>query len=342
MHHTSAAIDALRNGRFDHSSRLAQVNASSPECNEMQDNARGRDEGGGMNDEQDARSSSSLPPLNARQLTAINLLMLGKTVTATAASIKVDPSTIHRWKATNPHFIAELNRRQHDAFDQIVTKLRMAMGRAVDELLVMLESNRGDYRREVMWAMLKLLRPQTLIKPVGPTDARDVIDQKIREARSLRGEIVEAPIEEEDRIAWVDGVAQGATRDQPLNCERDVLACGTGLRHVNKVQSEGSHERDAHATKKHEPGARATNRTPRACGTKSAARVEIVRATQEVDLTSSTAPASPAGPESERMRSVSERAIADGGQSTSADSLPTERTEIGAPSTNTSNPPSTR
>ena len=79
-----------------------------------------RDEGGRMNGEFVTRGptvEAQLSPLTARQLTAINLLTLGKSVVATAASIKVDPSTIHRWKSGNAMFIAELNHPMFDMFD---------------------------------------------------------------------------------------------------------------------------------------------------------------------------------------------------------------------------------
>lgn len=252
------AIRTLRDGRGESSPTLAQPShgAADP-CNDLQHNATGKDEGRRMNDEEEVRSSSSLSPargqasaspsslslplLSARQITAINLLMLGKSVISTAAALKIAPSTIHRWKSSNPQFLAELNRRQHDAFDQIVTKLRMSMGEAVNVLHAMLTGDRSDLRCEAMWKMLSYMKPQKLLAPSGPTDARDVIDQKIRESRQLRGEIVEAPIGEEDRVAWVE--AQSLSSDN--------TKCGTGLGHVKESKdedTESDHGRGARAT----------------------------------------------------------------------------------------------
>lgn len=147
--------------------------------------------------------AAHVTPLTARQMTAINLLAMGKTVVATARTLGIGESTLHRWKATHPLFKLELARRHHDLFDQMVGKLRLTMGKAVDELFSMMTSERSDHRREVMWAMLKWLRPQRLMEPEAPIDLEALVDAQIRAQRAERGDVVEAPISEEERVAAI-------------------------------------------------------------------------------------------------------------------------------------------
>ena len=54
------------------------------------------------------RLENLITPLSARQLQAINLLSLGKSVTSVAKTLGVGVSSIHRWKASHPLFKAEL------------------------------------------------------------------------------------------------------------------------------------------------------------------------------------------------------------------------------------------
>ena len=151
----------------------------------------------------DAAFEARCKPLTARQLAAINLITMGRTIVATARTLKVDPGTIHRWKATHPLFIAELNRRQAAMFDETVTKLRLTMSRAVDELHSIVTGPSKRERAEATWKLLPMLRPAKLLVPTAPTTATAVIDAGVRAARAQRGEVVEGEITLEDRLALV-------------------------------------------------------------------------------------------------------------------------------------------
>lgn len=151
-----------------------------------------------------ASFESILKPLTARQLTAINLLTLGKTAVATARTIGVSETTLHRWKRDHPLFIAELARRQGDLFDAMISKLRKTMSCSIDELYALATSKNRYERREVMREMLKLLKPQKYLVPTLLSDPREIVDERVRARRRSRGEVEEAPISEEDRKNAVD------------------------------------------------------------------------------------------------------------------------------------------
>lgn len=224
---TRAAVDSIRNGRLHVEPQ--PIVAADLRCKAMQENARDRGtETAGAPDASllpPASLDSLLKPLTARQLTAINLLSMGKSVVATAASIKVDPSTVHRWKASSPLFIAELNRRQADLFDTLIVKMRLLMGKAVDELTAVMNSSSKYDRREVMWKVLALLKPQKRLLETGPTEPRDVIDAQIRAGRLERGEVAEAPIEDADRVAQVHREDRMERPDAPTPDEGPNRRC---------------------------------------------------------------------------------------------------------------------
>ena len=146
---------------------------------------------------------SHLKPLTARQIHAINLLSMGKTVVATARSLDIGVSTLHRWKATHPLFKAELAQRQHNLFDEMINKLRLTMGKAVDQLFAMMTGDSKLDRKEVMFEMLKLLKPQKFLVPSEPSTASAVLDEDVRANRASRGEVVGTEVTDEDRIAAI-------------------------------------------------------------------------------------------------------------------------------------------
>jgi hypothetical protein len=134
---------------------------------------------------------------------AINLLAMGKTVVATAKSLDIGVSTLHRWKATHPLFKAELALRQHNLFDAMIQKLRLTMGKAIDALFDLMTSDSKLDRKEVMFALLKLLRPQKFLVPNVPMTASAVLDEAVRGRRASQGECVTEEITEQERIAAI-------------------------------------------------------------------------------------------------------------------------------------------
>ena len=228
------SVRTLRHGSADGSGEL-MVRPDDRPRHEMQDNAR-RCGGEIITQEDDSPVSfeARLKPLTARQQTAINLITMGKTIVATARTLKVDPATIHRWKATNPQFAAELNRRQTAMFDGMVIKLRLTMERAIEELHAVLASPSKRERAEAMWKLLPMLKPQHLITPTAPTTAAGVIDAQIRQARAQRGEVVEAEITNEERLARV----RPEDRAEPTSADSRSCRCGA------HPQPEASSRRD--------------------------------------------------------------------------------------------------
>lgn len=200
-------VRTLRDGSADGCGELIVASTPSPReeardfsrhANDAQrtmDDGRSRLPGGA-----EAAFEARCTALTHKQLMAINLISMGKTIAATARTIRVDPGTIHRWKATHPLFAAELGRRQAAMFDATVTKLRLTMERAIDELHAIVTGPSKRDRAEATWRLLPMLRPARLVIPTGPTSATAVIDAQIRAGRKERGEAVEGEITLEERL----------------------------------------------------------------------------------------------------------------------------------------------
>lgn len=148
---------------------------------------------------------SLIKPLTARQVQAVNLLAMGKSVVSVARTLDIGVSTLHRWKATHPLFKVELAQRQHHLFDEMIQKLRLTMSKAVDQLFEMMTGDSKLDRKEVMREMLKLLKPQKFLVPAEPMTAEAVLDETVREGRASRGETVATEISDEERIAAIPG-----------------------------------------------------------------------------------------------------------------------------------------
>jgi hypothetical protein len=202
------AVRVIRKGVADGMGAMQVVPVAGSRRVEMQENARHSQAPDA--DTVESRQAlqrqfeAKLRPLTPRQETAINLLTMGKTVVATARSIKVDPATVHRWKAHNPLFVAELNRRQAALFDSMTVKLRLTMGKAVDELMSLMNSPNPSKRIDTMWKLLPMIKPQKLMIPNAPTEPAEVVDEEIRAERIERGEEADAEITNQERLEHVD------------------------------------------------------------------------------------------------------------------------------------------
>ena len=76
------------------------------------------------------RNTPKTYELEADQLTALDLLLAGQTVTATAAAVGVARDTVSRWRNGDPAFKAAYNAAMQSAYDATTARLLDARGRA--------------------------------------------------------------------------------------------------------------------------------------------------------------------------------------------------------------------
>ena len=124
------------------------------------------------------QSPNPEPALSPQQLTALNLLMMGKPVAIVAYTLGVHRNTVTRWKTQDPRFIAELNRRRQDVLDTAAAKLRRLLIIAANELELGLDRDRSGETTKTAFRFLSATGAMSLAaEPAGPTDPDEILEQ---------------------------------------------------------------------------------------------------------------------------------------------------------------------
>jgi len=113
------------------------------------------------------------PILSQSQLTAVDLLVSGATVTATAEAIGAVRQTVSEWLNQNAEFKAALNRRRLELWNEQSDRLRGMLPKALDCVEAFLESGSGQDQLRAALGVLRMAGIGNLAK-VGETEA-DVI-----------------------------------------------------------------------------------------------------------------------------------------------------------------------
>lgn len=118
--------------------------------------------------------------LTPAQLSAVNLLATGATVTAAAESADVARQTVSEWLNHDPVFQASLNLRRAELWAEQCDRYRAMLPKALDTVETALTEGGPD----ALKAALTVIRLSGLeLKPTGDTDAEDAeITLKTREA----------------------------------------------------------------------------------------------------------------------------------------------------------------
>jgi len=106
-------------------------------------------------------------PLTEQQTQAAALLAEGKPLAEVAEAIGADAPAVGEWQASNPAFIAEVNRRRQEAWRQAQDRLRALVPKALDTLAQAVEA--GDLKASV--EVLKAVGVYGKVpSPVGEVD----------------------------------------------------------------------------------------------------------------------------------------------------------------------------
>jgi hypothetical protein len=117
--------------------------------------------------------SASLSP---HQLTAIEHLLAGETVTAAAAAARVTRETLHRWRRTDRQFIVTLESRRAELRESFRARLLSIAWRALAN--VALAVDQGDVRTSIL--VLRgtgLLAGAPLLDSLGRAEVAVIADQ---------------------------------------------------------------------------------------------------------------------------------------------------------------------
>ncbi len=106
--------------------------------------------------------------LSDKQKSAIELLVLGHSLGATAEAIDVDPKTLYNWRQ-DPDFIEALEARRAELWDQAAQRLRAMVHPSLD----ILQQDLGNrHERARFRAATAVLRLADLRRTLHPTKSR--------------------------------------------------------------------------------------------------------------------------------------------------------------------------
>jgi hypothetical protein len=134
----------------------------------------------------EATKSDKTRQLSIEQENAIEYLLQGKSDATAAEAVGVARQTVWEWRNRNPLFIAELNRRRFELWDEAQERMKSLANRALDVLELQLSS--GDPKAALAAAKYILqgtrLLGETNLLVGGPITPEGVIMEELRsEAR---------------------------------------------------------------------------------------------------------------------------------------------------------------
>jgi hypothetical protein len=161
-----------------------------------------------------------MPSITPQQETAISLLVAGRPLGAVAHALRINRSTLFRWRHHDPVFQAELTRRQRDVCDTAEARLRLILLKATAMLEKGLTSNQLYLENRVNLALrlLTSVSVRTLCAP-PETDARAAMEAVIRQCRASAGQSaaeIAAPIRAEEWQALTEHITASAQHIEAL------------------------------------------------------------------------------------------------------------------------------
>jgi hypothetical protein len=123
--------------------------------------------------------------LSERHRIAIDMILAGEDDHAVCFRLKIDRSTLYRWKHHNPHFIAEMNRRRQEIWSDFTGDLRLSIAKAIRALDNQLENPNPVTQHRAARTMLSLVNSDRISPKNAPTRLEDVLDHFLRAAQPL-------------------------------------------------------------------------------------------------------------------------------------------------------------
>jgi hypothetical protein len=112
-------------------------------------------------------------PLTPEQLSAIDLLIQGKSDQEVADIVGRDRSTVFRWKSRVPFFMATLEARRQEQFGQASQRLRNLLEKALDNVAGAIEA--GDVKAS--FEVIRATGLHNFAPPTGETNVRVLAEQ---------------------------------------------------------------------------------------------------------------------------------------------------------------------
>jgi hypothetical protein len=119
--------------------------------------------------------------LSTKQLQALDELLFGNSDDFICTRLRVDRSTLYRWKHRHPLFMAELNRRHQEVWTNLAAGLRVTIASALKTMRFHLHSANDMTQLRAARTLFQMAKASQLIPATGPIDPREILDQLLRQ-----------------------------------------------------------------------------------------------------------------------------------------------------------------
>ncbi len=154
-------------------------------------------------DSQLANPPIDIPPLNSQQISAIDLISIGRTDTQIANTLGIHRSTLWRWRQHHPLFKSELSRRRHEVWGAAADRFRRHLFLALDTLRSHLKNENAIVQFRAAKALVNLAAHNRFAPPDQPTDPLHYLNEHaLARRREIHSERLETdPVTDSERLA---------------------------------------------------------------------------------------------------------------------------------------------
>jgi len=119
--------------------------------------------------------------LSEKQLTSIPHILIGKSDEEVANEVGVTRQTVNNWRNHDPDFIAELNLRRQEIWDNNLDRMRQIAHSAIDIIEDNLDSKDEKVKREAAYFIAKQINLSKHIQPKGETNPNKIKSKQMFE-----------------------------------------------------------------------------------------------------------------------------------------------------------------
>ena len=123
--------------------------------------------------------------LTEKHRIAIDMSLAGEDDHAICFRLKIDRSTLYRWRHHNPLFIAESNRRHQEIWSDFAAELRLSVAKAVRALNHQVDDMNAVNQHRAARTLINLVNSPRIAPTHLPTRVDDVLDNFLRAAQPL-------------------------------------------------------------------------------------------------------------------------------------------------------------
>jgi hypothetical protein len=167
--------------------------------------------------------------LTLPQLSAIDLLVTGKTDKETAEALNLSRTCVTKWRLYDPHFQAALNCRRREVWGAGIDRLRSLIPQALDALAEELQKADNPNRFKAAVEVLRLAQVPGGTQDIGPGDPEQIVRRIVQGRRDSAPGLLDDAFNTDKGLPPIDQHTEETWRElEALAAETDEQADGIG------------------------------------------------------------------------------------------------------------------